>query len=131
MRLKFDELFFIQLNILRTSNLRKLKLRGIVFPSVGDYFNTFYKEYLPFELTNAQKRVVREIRADMGSGRQMNRLLQGDVGSGKTLVALMSMLLALDNGYQACMMAPTEILANQHYETIKELLLAWTFVLSY
>ena len=122
LRLKFDELFFIQLNILRTSNLRKLKLRGIVFPSVGDYFNTFYKEYLPFELTNAQKRVVREIRADMGSGRQMNRLLQGDVGSGKTLVALMSMLLALDNGYQACMMAPTEILANQHYETIKELL---------
>lgn len=85
LRLKFDELFFIQLNILRTSNLRKLKLRGIVFPSVGDYFNTFYKEYLPFELTNAQKRVVREIRADMGSGRQMNRLLQGDVGSGKTL----------------------------------------------
>ena len=122
LRLKFDELFFIQLNILRTSNLRKLKLKGIVFPSVGDYFNTFYKEYLPFELTNAQKRVVREIRADMGSGRQMNRLLQGDVGSGKTLVALMSMLLALDNGFQACMMAPTEILANQHYETIKELL---------
>ena len=122
LRLKFDELFFIQLNILRSSNLRKLKLKGIVFPSVGDYFNTFYKEYLPFELTNAQKRVVREIRADMGSGRQMNRLLQGDVGSGKTLVALMSMLIALDNGYQACMMAPTEILANQHYETIRELL---------
>ncbi len=109
LRLKFDELFFIQLNILRTSNLRKLKLRGIVFPSVGDYFNTFYKEYLPFELTNAQKRVVREIRADMGSGRQMNRLLQGDVGSGKTLVALLSMLLAVDNHCQACMMAPTEI----------------------
>ena len=109
LRLKFDELFFIQLNILRTSNLRKLKLRGIVFPSVGDYFNTFYKEYLPFELTNAQKRVVREIRADMGSGRQMNRLLQGDVGSGKTLVALLSMLLAVDNHCQACMMAPTVI----------------------
>ena len=122
LRLKFDELFFIQLNILRTSNLRKLKLRGIVFPSVGDYFNTFYKEYLPFELTNAQKRVVREIRADMGSGRQMNRLLQGDVGSGKTLVALFSMLLAVDNHCQACMMAPTEILANQHFETIRELL---------
>ena len=118
LRLKFDELFFIQLNILRTSNLRKLKLKGIVFPSVGDYFNTFYKEYLPFELTNAQKRVVREIRADMGSGRQMNRLLQGDVGSGKTLVALLSMLLAVDNHCQACMMAPTEILANQHYATV-------------
>ena len=118
LRLKFDELFFIQLNILRTSNLRKLKLKGIVFPSVGDYFNTFYKEYLPFELTNAQKRVVREIRADMGSGRQMNRLLQGDVGSGKTLVALLSMLLAVDNHCQACMMAPTEILATQHYATV-------------
>lgn len=118
LRLKFDELFFIQLNILRSSNLRKLKLKGIVFPSVGDYFNTFYKEYLPFELTNAQKRVVREIRADMGSGRQMNRLLQGDVGSGKTLVALLSMLLAVDNHCQACMMAPTEILATQHYATV-------------
>ena len=118
LRLMFDELFFIQLNILRSSNLRKLKLKGIVFPSVGDYFNTFYKEYLPFELTNAQKRVVREIRADMGSGRQMNRLLQGDVGSGKTLVALLSMLLAVDNHCQACMMAPTEILATQHYATV-------------
>lgn len=118
LRLKFDELFFIQLNILRSSNLRKLKLKGIVFPSVGDYFNTFYKEYLPFELTNAQKRVVREIRADMGSGRQMNRLLQGDVGSGKTLVALLSMLLAVDNHCQACMMVPTEILATQHYATV-------------
>ena len=118
LRLKFDELFFIQLNILRSSNLRKLKLKGIVFPSVGDYFNTFYKEYLRFELTNAQKRVVREIRADMGSGRQMNRLLQGDVGSGKTLVALLSMLLAVDNHCQACMMAPTEILATQHYATV-------------
>ena len=93
-------------------------MRGIVFPSVGDYFNTFYKEYLPFELTNAQKRVVREIRIDMGSGRQMNRLLQGDVGSGKTLVGLLSMLLAIDNHCQACMMAPTEILATQHYATI-------------
>ena len=88
LRLKFDELFFIQLNILRTASVRKLKLKGIIFPTVGHYFNTFYKEYLPFELTNAQKRVVREIRIDMGSGRQMNRLLQGDVGSGKTLVGL-------------------------------------------
>lgn len=118
LRLKFEELFFIQLNMLRTAGLRKLKLRGIVFSKVGDYFNTFYKDYLPFELTNAQKRVVREIRADMGSGRQMNRLLQGDVGSGKTLVALLSMLLAVDNHCQACMMAPTEILATQHYATV-------------
>ena len=118
LRLKFDELFFIQLHILRMASVRRLKLKGIVFPSVGQYFNTFYKEYLPFELTNAQKRVVREIRADMGSGRQMNRLLQGDVGSGKTLVALLAMLLAVDNHCQACMMAPTEILANQHYATV-------------
>ncbi|WP_455639228.1 ATP-dependent DNA helicase RecG [Parabacteroides sp.] len=118
LRLKFDELFFIQLNILRTASLRKLKLKGIVFPTVGHYFNTFYKDYLPFELTGAQKRVVKEIRADMGSGRQMNRLLQGDVGSGKTLVALLSMLLAVDNHCQACMMAPTEILATQHYATV-------------
>lgn len=118
LRLKFDELFYIQLNILRTAGARKLRLKGVVFPSVGHYFNTFYKDYLPFELTNAQKRVVREIRADMGSGRQMNRLLQGDVGSGKTLVALLSMLLAVDNHCQACMMAPTEILATQHYATV-------------
>jgi ATP-dependent DNA helicase RecG len=122
LRLKFDELFYIQLNILRTATLRRSKLKGLVFPVVGDTFNTFYKDYLPFELTNAQKRVIREIRADMGSGRQMNRLLQGDVGSGKTLVALMSMLIAIDNGHQACMMAPTEILANQHLATIKEFL---------
>lgn len=122
LRLKFDELFYIQLNILRTATLRRSKLKGIVFPTVGTIFNTFYKDYLPFELTNAQKRVIREMRSDMGSGRQMNRLLQGDVGSGKTLVALMSMLLAIDNGYQACMMAPTEILANQHFATIKEFL---------
>ena len=120
LRLKFDELFYIQLNILRTATLRRSKLKGLVFPVVGYTFNTFYKDYLPFELTNAQKRVIREIRADMGSGRQMNRLLQGDVGSGKTLVALMSMLIAIDNGHQACMMAPTEILANQHLATIKE-----------
>lgn len=122
LRLKFDELFFIQLNILRTANLRKMKLKGIAFPSVGDTFNTFYKSYLPFELTNAQKRVVREIRVDMGSGRQMNRLLQGDVGSGKTLVALLAMLLAVDNHCQACMMAPTEILATQHYATVMSFL---------
>lgn len=122
LRLKFDELFFIQLNILRTASLRKLKLRGIVFPAVGHYFNTFYKDYLPFELTGAQKRVVREIRADMGSGRQMNRLLQGDVGSGKTLVALLAMLLAVDNNCQACMMAPTEILATQHFATVMDFL---------
>ncbi len=122
LRLKFDELFFIQLKMLQTATQRKLRLRGIPFPMVGDFFNTFYKDYLPFSLTNAQKRVVREIRTDMGSGRQMNRLLQGDVGSGKTLVGLLSMLLAIDNGYQACMMAPTEILATQHYATIMEFL---------
>lgn len=118
LRLKFDELFFIQLNMLKTAGLRKRKLQGIVFPTVGAYFNTFYKDYLPFHLTGAQKRVMKEIRADMGSGRQMNRLLQGDVGSGKTLVALLSMLLAADNRCQACMMAPTEILATQHYATV-------------
>ena len=122
LRLKFDELFYIQLNILLTATIRRNKLKGLIFPVVGDAFNTFYKNYLPFELTSAQKRVIREMRADMGSGRQMNRLLQGDVGSGKTLVALMTMLLAIDNGYQACMMAPTEILANQHYTTIREFL---------
>ena len=121
-RLKFDELFYIQLNILRTETLRRNKMKGLVFPVVGDMFNTFYKNCLPFELTNAQKRVIREMRRDMGSGRQMNRLLQGDVGSGKTLVALMTMLLAIDNGYQACMMAPTEILANQHYTSIRDFL---------
>ncbi len=122
LRLKFEELFFLQLHILRTAGLRKMKLKGIVFPTVGKLFHTFFHDYLPFELTNAQKRVVREIRTDMGGGRQMNRLLQGDVGSGKTLVALLSMLLALDNGYQACMMAPTEILATQHYATVMEFL---------
>lgn len=121
-RLKFEELFYIQLNMLRMASNRKRKLRGIPFPRVGDYFNTFYSKHLPFKLTNAQKRVVREMRADMGSGRQMNRLLQGDVGSGKTLVGLLVMLLALDNGCQACLMAPTEILANQHYATISEFL---------
>lgn len=121
-RLKFEELFYVQLNILRYTKDRKLKYRGYVFETVGDIFNTFYAKNLPFELTGAQKRVLKEIRQDTGYGRQMNRLLQGDVGSGKTLVALMSMLIALDNGFQACMMAPTEILANQHYESIKELL---------
>ena len=122
LRLKFDELFFIQLKMLRSANQRSKLLQGIVFTKVGDYFNTFYKEYLPFDLTNAQKRVVREIRSDMKSGKQMNRLLQGDVGSGKTLVGLLSMLLALDNHGQACMMVPTEILAAQHYSTIKAFL---------
>lgn len=117
-RLKFEELFYIQLNILRFSRERKNRFGGIVFGRVGENFNTFYSEYLPFSLTGAQKRVVREMRRDMGSGRQMNRLLQGDVGSGKTLVALMAMLIATDNGCQACMMAPTEILASQHYETL-------------
>ena len=121
-RLKFEELFYVQLNILRYAKDRQRKYRGYVFEKVGDIFNGFYSRNLPFELTNAQKRVLKEIRRDLGAGRQMNRLLQGDVGSGKTLVALMSMLIALDNGYQACMMAPTEILANQHYETIRELL---------
>ena len=122
LRLKFDELFYIQLHILRTAGDRKRKLRGILFPTVGKTFNTFYREYLPFKLTEAQKRVVREIRSDMGSGRQMNRLLQGDVGSGKTLVGLLAMLLAVDNHCQACLMAPTEILAEQHYATIMGLL---------
>lgn len=121
-RLKFEELFYVQLNILRYAKDRQRKYQGYVFEKVGDYFNTFYSQNLPFQLTGAQKRVVKEIRNDVGSGKQMNRLLQGDVGSGKTLVALMSMLLALDNNFQACMMAPTEILANQHYETIKNLL---------
>ena len=121
-RLKFEELFYIQLNILCYSKERQLKYRGFLFSKVGDYFNNFFHDHLPFELTGAQKRVLKEIRKDMGSGIQMNRLLQGDVGSGKTLVALMSMLIALDNNYQACMMAPTEILATQHYETIMEFL---------
>jgi len=121
-RLKFEELFFVQLNILRYMKERQQRYQGFVFGKVGEVFNTFYSQNLPFELTGAQKRVIKEIRRDMGCGRQMNRLLQGDVGSGKTLVALMSMLIALDNGYQACMMAPTEILASQHYETITRML---------
>jgi len=122
LRLKFEELFFVQLNILRYASDQRRKYRGYVFSKVGDNFNNFYKDNLPFPLTEAQKRVIREIRKDMGSGRQMNRLLQGDVGSGKTLVALMSMLIALDNGYQACIMAPTEILAEQHLQTIMDFL---------
>jgi ATP-dependent DNA helicase RecG len=121
-RLKFEELFYIQLSILRKSKLREQSFKGLPFSKIGQFFNTFYEKHLPFELTNAQKRVLKEIRADVGSGKQMNRLLQGDVGSGKTLVALMSMLMAADNGFQAAMMAPTEILATQHYEGIRKLL---------
>ncbi len=119
LRLKFEELFYVQLNILRYASDHRRKYRGYRFNRIGEAFNDFYHGHLPFELTNAQKRVLREIRADMGSGKQMNRLLQGDVGSGKTLVALMSMLIAIDNGYQACMVAPTEILAEQHLQTIR------------
>ncbi len=122
MRLKFEELFYVQLNILRYTTEHRRKYQGYVFARVGEAFNRFYREKLPFELTEAQKRVVREIRNDVRSGRQMNRLLQGDVGSGKTLVALMAMLLALDNGFQACMMAPTEILAEQHMATLEAFL---------
>lgn len=122
LRLKFEELFYVQLNILRYASDQRRKYRGYLFPRIGEQFNRFYKENLPFELTGAQKRVMHEIRADMNSGRQMNRLLQGDVGSGKTLVALMSMLIAIDNGYQACIMAPTEILAEQHLQTITDFL---------
>ena len=121
-RLKFEELFYVQLNILRYANDQRRKYKGYAFPLVGKHFNTFYYNHLPFSLTEAQKRVTREIRKDVGSGRQMNRLLQGDVGAGKTLVALMAMLLALDNGFQACIMAPTEILAEQHLATIRQLL---------
>jgi len=121
-RLKFEELFYIQLSILRYTKNRLQKYKGYVFEKVGEHFYSFYEKNLPFELTGAQKRVIKEIRKDLRSGRQMNRLLQGDVGSGKTLVALMSMLIAIDNGFQACMMAPTEILAEQHYETVTELL---------
>ena len=121
-RLKFEELFYVQLNILRYASENRKKYRGYVFSHIGSFFNDFYHHHLPFELTDAQKRVIREIRSDMNTGRQMNRLLQGDVGSGKTLVALMAMLIALDNGFQACIMAPTEILAEQHYATIKEFL---------
>ena len=122
MRLKFEELFYIQLSIMRYARARSANRSGNRFPVVGNIFHQFYSCYLPFPLTSAQKRVIREMRADMGSGRQMNRLLQGDVGSGKTLVALMVMLIALDNGFQACIMAPTEILAEQHLETFRSML---------
>ena len=122
LRLKFEELFYIQLNILQGKTERNRQFRGNIFETVGETFNTFYTEHLPFELTGAQKKVMKEIRKDMGSGRQMNRLLQGDVGSGKTLVALMSMLIAIDNDFQACIMAPTEILAQQHFRSIRNFL---------
>jgi ATP-dependent DNA helicase RecG (EC 3.6.1.-) len=121
-RLKFEELFYIQLNILKMKMKRKILYKGHPFSKIGEFFNTFYQNNLPFELTNAQKRVIKEIRKDVGSGKQMNRLLQGDVGSGKTMVGLMCMLMALDNGCQACLMAPTEILATQHMESISEFL---------
>ena len=121
-RLKFDELFFLQLRLLRAKAYRNETYKGKVISVIGEVFNTFFKNHLPFELTNAQKRVLKEIRIDMGTGKQMNRLLQGDVGSGKTMVALLSILMLIDNGYQACLMAPTEILANQHYISISELL---------
>lgn len=120
-RLKFEELFYIQLQLITKNLIRKHKIKGHPFTKVGAYFNDFYQNHLPFELTNAQKRVIKEIRIDMGSNAQMNRLLQGDVGSGKTIVALMSMLIALDNGFQSCLMAPTEILANQHFNGLSEL----------
>jgi ATP-dependent DNA helicase RecG len=120
-RLKFEELFFIQLQLITKNLIRKHKIKGVSFEKVGDYFTNFYNNHLPFELTNAQKRVLKEIRNDLGSNAQMNRLLQGDVGSGKTIVALMCMLLAKDNGFQSCLMAPTEILANQHFNGISEL----------
>jgi len=120
-RLKFEELFYIQLQLLVKNMLHKKRIKGYVFDTIGDNFETFYNEHLPFELTGAQKKVIKEIRSDLGSGAQMNRLLQGDVGSGKTIVALMSMLIALDNGFQACLMAPTEILSVQHYTGLIEL----------
>ena len=122
MRLKFEELFYIQLQLLLKNYQRKQKIKGHIFESIGHHFNSFYKEELPFALTNAQKRVIKEIRNDLGSGRQMNRLLQGDVGSGKTIVALLTMLIAVDNSFQACLVAPTEILAQQHYESLSILL---------
>ncbi|MDE6304347.1 MAG: ATP-dependent DNA helicase RecG, partial [Paramuribaculum sp.] len=121
LRLKFDELLALQLNIQLFARRRKAKSEGLVFTRIGRFFNSFYSSQLPFPLTGAQKRVIKEIRADMATGRQMNRLLQGDVGSGKTLVALLTMLIAIDNGHQACLMAPTEILATQHFETISQL----------
>src|SRR5690606_156248 len=120
-RLKFEEFFYIQLQLILKNLIHKSKIKGFTFDKIGEHFNTFFNKHLPFELTNAQKRVLKEIRADLGSNAQMNRLLQGDVGSGKTIVALMSMLMALDNGFQACLMAPTAILSVQHYQGLKEL----------
>ncbi|MFK5981863.1 MAG: DEAD/DEAH box helicase, partial [Flavobacteriaceae bacterium] len=120
-RLKFEELFYIQLQLIRKNLLHKAKIKGYPFSRVGEKFNTFFKEHLPFDLTNAQKRVIKEIRSDLGANAQMNRLLQGDVGSGKTIVALMSMLIAIDNGFQTCLMAPTEILSVQHYNGLLDL----------
>jgi ATP-dependent DNA helicase RecG len=119
-RLKFEELFYIQLQLILKNLIHKSKIKGFPFATVGNYFNTFFKDHLPFELTNAQKRVIKEIRHDLGSNAQMNRLLQGDVGSGKTIVALMAMFIALDNGFQTCLMAPTEILSVQHYNGLQE-----------
>ncbi|MGC1516006.1 MAG: DEAD/DEAH box helicase, partial [Maribacter sp.] len=121
-RLKFEELFYIQLQLIAKKMTRQKKIKGFPFDHVGAFFTDFYNHRLPFELTSAQKRVIKEIRADLGSNAQMNRLLQGDVGSGKTIVAVMTMLLAIDNGFQACLMAPTEILANQHFQGVSELL---------
>src|SRR5690606_19077359 len=121
-RLKFEELFYLQLSLIKQKLVSQRKTKGFLFDKVGLHFNTFYNHYLPFELTNAQKRVVKEIRKDTVTGAQMNRLIQGDVGSGKTLVAVLSMLIALDNGYQTTLIAPTEILANQHFKTVVELL---------
>lgn len=121
-RIKFEELFFFQLQAILNKIERQVKFKGFVFEKVGENFNTFFKNHLPFDLTGAQKRVIKEIRADLGNGNQMNRLLQGDVGSGKTIVSLLACLLAIDNGFQACIMAPTEILAQQHYSSLSELL---------
>jgi len=121
-RLKFEEMFFTQLHLIQNKQIRSAKSKGFLLPKVGEYFHDFYYNHLPFELTNAQKRVIKEIRTDFISGKQMNRLLQGDVGSGKTITSLLIMLIAIDNGFQCCLMAPTEILANQHYESISKLL---------
>ena len=120
--MKFEELFFLQLHLLKSKQLRKTKSKGYALSTIGDYFNEYYNNHLDFPLTKAQKRVIKEIRADVKGNQQMNRLLQGDVGSGKTIVAILSMLMAIDNDFQACIMAPTEILAQQHFNTISETL---------
>ncbi|MEO2099355.1 MAG: DEAD/DEAH box helicase, partial [Flavobacteriaceae bacterium] len=121
-RLKFEEFFYLQLQLILKNIQRKNKIKGFIFSTIGATFNNFFESHLPFNLTEAQKRVVKEIRTDLGTGRQMNRLLQGDVGSGKTIVALLAMLIAIDNKFQACLVAPTEILAQQHYQSLSELL---------